>query len=137
MGLFDTVLGAVMDQVQQRGGLSGVLGELLADDGAGGGLGALVQRFQDAGLGELVGSWIGRGDNLPVSAEQLQAVLGEGRLAELAQQAGLSPDVLGEQLAQALPGLVDRLTPDGQAPENGLGGLGDLLGSFGSLLQKS
>jgi uncharacterized protein YidB (DUF937 family) len=70
MGLLDSVMGAVMGQVQQQGGVAAVLGELLANDGAGGGLRGLVEKFNEAGLGEVVGSWIGKGDNLPVSADQ-------------------------------------------------------------------
>jgi len=136
MGLLDSVMGAVMGQVQQQGGVAGVLGELLANDGAGGGLRGLVEKFNEAGLGEVVGSWIGKGDNLPVSADQLKEVLGSDLLGKLAGQLGMDPAQASGQLADMLPGLVDQLTPQGVAPENGLGNAGDLLGMLGGLLQQ-
>ncbi len=136
MGLLDSVMGAVMGQVQQQGGITGVLGELLANDGAGGGLRGLVEKFNEAGLGEVVGSWIGKGDNLPVSAEQLKEVLGGDLLGKLAGQLGVDPAQASGQLADLLPGLVDQLTPQGVAPENGLGDTGDLMGMLGGLLQQ-
>ncbi len=136
MGLLDSVMGAVMGQVQQQGGMGAVLGQLLANDGEGGGLRGLVEKFNDAGLGEVVGSWIGKGENLPVSADQLKEVLGGDLLGKLAGQLGVDPSAASGQLADLLPGLVDKLTPQGVAPENGLGNAGDLLGMLGGLLQK-
>lgn len=136
MGLLDSVMGAVMGQVQQQGGVAAVLGELLANDGAGGGLRGLVETFNEAGLGEVVGSWIGKGDNLPVSADQLKEVLGGDLLGKLAGQLGVDPAQASGQLADLLPGLVDQLTPQGVAPENGLGDAGDLMGMLGGLLQQ-
>lgn len=136
MGLLDSVMGAVMGQVQQQGGVAAVLGELLANDGQGGGLRGLVEKFNEAGLGEVVGSWIGKGDNLPVSADQLKEVLGGDLLGKLAGQLGVDPAQASGQLADLLPGLVDKLTPQGVAPENGLGDAGDLMGMLGGLLQQ-
>jgi uncharacterized protein YidB (DUF937 family) len=136
MGLLDSVMGAVMGQVQQQGGIGTVLGQLLANDGEGGGLRGLVEKFNEAGLGEVVGSWIGKGENLPVSADQLKEVLGSDMLGKLAGQLGVDPDQASGQLAELLPGLVDKLTPQGVAPENGLGDAGELLGMLGNLLQK-
>jgi uncharacterized protein YidB (DUF937 family) len=98
--------------------------------GAGGGLGALLQQFQAAGLGEQVNSWVGTGQNLPVSPEQLQGALGGEQMSMMAERMGLSTGDLGAQLSQMLPQVVDQLTPGGQLPEGGLGNLGDLLGSL-------
>lgn len=137
MGLLDSVMGAVMGQVQQQGGVAAVLGQLLANDGAGGGLRGLVEKFNEAGLGDVVGSWIGKGENLPVSAEQLREVLGSDLVGQLAGQLGVDPAQASGQLAELLPGLVDKLTPQGVAPENGLGDTGDLMGMLGQLLQKN
>ncbi len=136
MGLLDSVMGAVMGQVQQQGGVAAVLGELLANDGQGGGLRGLVEKFNEAGLGDVVGSWIGKGENLPVSADQLKEVLGGDLLGKLAGQLGVDPAQASGQLADLLPGLVDKLTPQGVAPENGLGNAGDLMGMLGGLLQQ-
>ena len=120
-------------QAAQGGGpavlLQLVLG-LLANDGQGGGLGGLLQKFQAAGLGEQMNSWVGGGQNLPVSPEQLHAVFGSEQMAQMAERMGLSTGDLGTQLSQLLPQAVDQFTPGGQAPEGGLGELGELLGQL-------
>jgi uncharacterized protein YidB (DUF937 family) len=88
---------------------------LLSHQGGAGGLSGLVQMFEQQGLSHLVNSWIGTGQNQPVSAQQVENVLGHGRLAELAQQAGIPADQASSVLASVLPGLIDRLTPTGSA----------------------
>lgn len=82
-----------------------------------GGLTGLAEAFQQKGLGDIVSSWIGTGANLPISADQIQQVLGSEQIQAFAQMAGLSPDSAGSQLAELLPGVVDRLTPDGEIPK--------------------
>ena len=156
MGLLDSVLGAVMGGQQPQkgasaasGGLGGLIGlvasnpqllqaitGILGNDGAQGGLGGLMARFQQAGLGEVIGSWIGSGQNQAISGEQLTHVLGSDTLSGLAAKLGVSPDDAAGQLSSILPGLIDQLTPQGQAPEGGLGNSGDLMGMLGGLLQK-
>jgi uncharacterized protein YidB (DUF937 family) len=151
MGLLDSVLGAVTGQTSQAsaGGLSGLLGMvasnpqllqevtgLLGNDGSHGGLGGLVDKFQQAGLGHLISSWVGSGQNLPISADQLNQVLGSDALAGIAGKLGIDPQQAAGQLSQLLPGLIDHLTPQGQAPQNGLGNAGDLLGMLGGLLRR-
>jgi len=88
--------------------------ELLADEG---GLAGLLTRFQQAGLGEQAASWLGQGDNLPISAEQVQAVLGQERLSALAGRHDLDAGVLSSQLALHIPLLVDQMSPNGQLEE--------------------
>ena len=136
MGLFDSVIGSVMSEVQKQGGLATALGPLLADDGAHGGLAGLIQKFNQAGLGELIMSWIGKGENLPISADQLKQVLGEGTIADIASKFGMTPSQAGGHMADMLPNIIDQLTPHGNAPEGGLGNAGDLLGALGGLLKK-
>jgi len=145
MGLLDIVGGMLGGQGAAGGGgqdalLKLVMG-LLADNGqggAGGGLGGLLQQLQQAGLGDQVNSWVGTGQNLPVSAEQLQGAFGADRMSQMAEQMGLSTGDLGAQLSQMLPQVVDKLTPNGQLPEGGLGagGLGDLGGLLESLMRR-
>ena len=84
-----------------------------------GGLGGLVQAFQSKGLGDLVSSWVGTGQNLPVSGEQIQSVLGSDTVQQLAAKAGISPDTAQSALATVLPMVVDRLTTNGAVPEEG------------------
>ena len=89
------------------------------DEGAGGllgGLGGLVDKLQKGGLGNLVNSWVGPGQNQPVSPNQLGPALGPDIIKTLAQRSGLSEEELTRQLSQVLPGLVDKLTPNGRLP---------------------
>jgi uncharacterized protein YidB (DUF937 family) len=143
MGLLDGLLGQVAgsllgggNQQGGAGGLASVLGGMLANDGEHGGLGGLVGKFEQAGLGNVVSSWIGSGQNLPISADQLKTVLGSDAVSSIAAKLGVNPgDALG-QLSNMLPGLVDKLTPNGQAPSGGFGNIGDIAGMLGGLLAK-
>jgi uncharacterized protein YidB (DUF937 family) len=136
MGLFDSVLGAVSGQLQQQGGLASVLSGLLSADGGQGGLGGLVDKFNQAGMGDVVASWIGTGDNLPISADQISAILGNDAVANVARQLGIDPVQAAGQLSQMLPGLIDKLTPNGALPQGGLGNADDLMGLLGGLLRR-
>ena len=117
----------------QAGGGAGGAGGLggLGSLGALGGLGGLIQAFQRNGLGEQMQSWIGTGQNLPVSADQLQQVLGADTLSQISQQMGMSHGEASSGLAELLPQLIDRLTPHGQVPQQGLGDIGSILQSLG------
>jgi uncharacterized protein YidB (DUF937 family) len=134
MGLFDSVVGAVTGQVQQQGGMTNVLGGLLADHGELGGLGGLLEKFKQGGMGDQVNSWIGNGENLPISAEQISQILGSDMVRNIASQLGIDPDQAAQQLSAMLPGLIDKLTPNGAVPEGGLGNPVDLMGMLGGFL---
>jgi uncharacterized protein YidB (DUF937 family) len=147
MGLLDSVLGSVLGgQVGRQGDAPGALGGLgallpviagmLANDGQQGGLGGLLEKFNQAGLGDVASSWVGKGENLPISADQLSNVLGNDTIGNIAAQLGIDPAQASGALSQVLPGLIDKLTPQGQAPEGGLGNSGDLFGMLGGLLQQ-
>jgi uncharacterized protein YidB (DUF937 family) len=148
MGLLDSVMGAVSGQMQGGEGLQGLMGmlgqqpqlmqaasSLLGNDGQLGGLQGLMQKFQQGGLGDVFSSWVGKGENLPISAEQLSGVLGNDTLQGLASQFGVNTQELAGQLSSVLPGLVDKLTPNGQVPTAGLGNGGNLMGMLGGLLK--
>ena len=83
----------------------------------------------------MVGSWIGSGQNQSISGEQLSNVLGPDAITSLAEKLGVSPDAAASQLSSVLPGLIDHLTPHGQAPESGLGNSSDLMGMLSGLLR--
>ena len=83
-----------------------------------GGVAGLVQSFHEKGLGEVASSWVGNGQNLPISADQIQQVLGSEQVKQLAAKAGISPEVAGSSLAQLLPTLIDKLTPNGQVQQH-------------------
>ena len=148
MGLFDSVLSAVSGQLQGGEGLQGLMGmlgnqpqlmqaasSLLGNDGEHGGLQGLMEKFQQGGLGDVVSSWVGKGENLPITGEQLSSVLGSDAVQNLASQFGVNAQDLAGQLSSVLPGLVNHLTPDGQVPTAGLGNGGDLMGMLGGLLK--
>jgi len=86
------------------------------DGGLLGGLGGLLNKFQQNGLGSVVDSWIGPGQNQPVAPGQLGSALGPDVIRSLAQRTGLSEQELTACLAQILPGVVDKLTPNGRLP---------------------
>ncbi|HYL04412.1 MAG TPA: YidB family protein [Thermoanaerobaculia bacterium] len=90
---------------------------LLTGSGSGG-LAELAQGFERQGLGHLLGSWLGPGENLPISGQQLQSVLGEQQLGQVAQRLGLPPAAAASTLAAVLPSLVDRLSPSGALEQN-------------------
>jgi uncharacterized protein YidB (DUF937 family) len=92
-----------------------VLSEVLGN-GSEGGLSAIVARLQQAGFGDQVKSWIGTGQNLPISAQQLQEVLGNDVVRQLATRFGIPVDQLSTVLAQVLPPAVDRASPNGTLP---------------------
>ena len=145
MGLLDSVIGAVAGGMggQGRGGAQGALLNaviaMLANGqgrgGAGGGLGDLIGRFTRGGMGDVIGSWIGPGQNAPISGDQLSNVLGTDTISDLAAQLGVSNDEAAGQLSQVLPEVVDRLTPQGHVPADGLGGMDDLLAQLSQITQ--
>ena len=79
-----------------------------------GGLNALTQNFEQNGLGHIISSWIGNGENAPISSDQIKSVLGSDCVANLARKAGISPETAAQYLTKSLPSLVDALTPNGK-----------------------
>jgi uncharacterized protein YidB (DUF937 family) len=118
MGLFDDLENKAVNSM--LGGSSNPLatGLLQLINNHPGGVAGLVQSFHEKGLGEVASSWVGSGQNLPISADQIQQVLGSEQVRQLAAKAGISPDVAESSLAQLLPTLIDKLTPNGQAPQH-------------------
>jgi uncharacterized protein YidB (DUF937 family) len=95
-----------------------------------GGIQGLIEQFTSNGLGNLISSWIGKGENLPISPEQVKTVFGAEQLNAIAAKAGVSPEVASTGLSQILPQLIDRLTPEGEIPK------GDLTAKGMELLQQ-
>lgn len=134
MGLFDQLAGDILNKVtggEGTGNLAHTVLDLIGNHE--GGLSGLVDKLKEGGLGEQVASWVGTGGNLPVSAEQIQSALGSGVLADLAAKAGIDPAAMSGHVAELLPGLIDKLTPDGQvgehsAVQDGLSALAKLFG---------
>lgn len=135
MGLLDIALGALSGNAQQpddpKAALLQAAVSMLTN---GGGLQGLMGSLQNAGLSDALASWIGTGQNMPVSGEQIQQALGNGgQLEQLAQASGLSNSDAAGHLSEMLPGLIDKITPNGELPQGGLGSiLGQLLGGLKS-----
>jgi len=123
MSFLDNVIGA-LEGGSAAGSTGGALlqhlSALLTNGQPGGGLAGLTQAFEQAGLAHVIGSWIGTGQNLPISPDQLKQVLGSDRLAAIAQSLGLPPGQITTQLTQLLPEIINHLTPNGQPPANGI-----------------
>ena len=131
MGFLDDVLkevGGTADSGDAHKSLATELAGMLSGAGASSGLTNLVNMFNQKGLGEVVSSWISTGKNLPISTEQIQSVLGSSQVQALAAKAGISPEKASSAIAQILPHLVDKSTPNGQIPP--AGGLLDSLSGF-------
>jgi uncharacterized protein YidB (DUF937 family) len=103
-----------------------------------GGLHGLIQQFEENGAGGIIRSWVSNGENQPISADELQNVVGSDAIAAMAQKLGMQPNEVSGKLSQVLPHIVNVATPDGQVPAEGklnaesvLGALGGLASLFG------
>ncbi|MFD4143234.1 YidB family protein [Streptomyces sp. NPDC058572] len=121
-----SLLGGLLGGGGQSGGAGNILGALLGAlgggaQGAGGGspLEALIGVLTRSGLADQAQSWVGTGDNQPVSGAQIADALPNETLDQVAQQAGVTPQQAADEIARSLPQAVDRLTPGGQLPPAG------------------
>ena len=116
MSLFDTI-GSLLGK--NEGEATSVPEALVAALGEReGGLGGLIQKFESAGLGNEVSSWIGNGQNQPVAPDALHDILGSDVVQQMAAKTGLPLDQLLPQIAQHLPQMVDHATPNGEVPSS-------------------
>jgi len=113
MGLFDTLKGALgsVEGAAFPAMISAVLAQTQYHD-----LPGLVAALEKGGLGPQVQSWLGTGSNLPITEDQLKAVLGNAQLQDFARHSGLPVDEMLKLLAQYLPELVDKASPNGVLP---------------------
>jgi uncharacterized protein YidB (DUF937 family) len=118
MGLLDNLENQAVGNV--LGGSSNplVAGVLQMIQNQPGGLQGLVQSFHDKGMGGLISSWVSTGPNPPISSDQVHQALGSDQVKAIAAKAGINPDIAGAAIAQILPGLVDKLTPNGSVPDH-------------------
>lgn len=123
MSFFDSVLkaatGAAPAEAESQPSLASAALSMLSNSQTGG-ISGLAEQFAGQGLGHIVSSWIGTGQNLPITPEQLQKVLGSEQVQAIAAKVGMSPDEVNTGLAQILPQIVDHLTPNGQVPRGDL-----------------
>jgi len=142
MGLLDGLLGSMMGGMMGGGtsaqGAQGAQGtnpmimmalQVLQQNG---GIQGLLAKFQQAGMGQQAQSWIGTGQNMPISADALSQIFGQGQLGQIAQQLGMSHEQVASGLAQSLPQVVDHMTPGGEIPAEH----NDLVAQALAMLQK-
>jgi uncharacterized protein YidB (DUF937 family) len=101
----------------ESGGMGGLLGSLLPMLGgmlAGGGLQKVISGLQANGLSAQTDSWLGAGQNEPISGSDVRKVVGDDELAKIATELGVSADEAANAVAQVLPAVVDTLSPDGR-----------------------
>jgi uncharacterized protein YidB (DUF937 family) len=113
MGLFDQIVGAFTGSAEGAP-TSGPLALMEMVIAHAGGVDGLVQKFQAAGLGDAVQSWVGTGQNLPISADMVHQVLGSDTMKQIAEKTGLPLDQLSSLISQHLPQAVDQQTPNGE-----------------------
>ena len=121
MGLLDQLLGGAGGQLgdqfgneNQRGSLMDMATSVIG--GQPGGLSGLLDQFRSAGLGQQADSWVSTGRNQPIDGDVLSQVLGSGQLDSIAQKLGVPRREAADQVASALPEVVDRMTPQGSVP---------------------
>lgn len=126
MGLLNSLAGKVL------GSTNGIALAAMEIFNKNGGLSGILDQFKAAGFSEQVASWVGLGDNLPISAEQITRALGDDQLAKIATKLNIEPAVLSNKIAQHLPSIVDKMTPNGEVGANS----NNLLGVMLSLLKQ-
>ncbi len=127
MSVFDEVLGkvsTVFGNPEQANGVFKLVMELLNKPEIGG-ISGLIKTFDEKGFGGIIASWVGTGENLPISAEQIKQILGGGELEKISGDTSLPVDNVSSDLAKLLPLVIDKLTPNGEvADSNSLLALG-------------
>ncbi len=139
MGMLDGLLGSMMggmmggsQSAQGAGGASPMIQMALQMLQQNGGIEGLLAKFQQAGMGQQAQSWVGTGQNMPISADALSQIFGQGQMGQIAQQLGMSHEDAAGGLAQALPHVIDQMTPGGEIPAEH----NDLVAQALAILQK-
>lgn len=124
MGILDQLAGQVMGslgaQKQDAVPQGALLGSLMGMIESNGGVPALLEKMKASGLSDQVASWVGQGENQPVSGDQITQALGADQLQEIAAKVGIEPEHASTGLAQLLPQIINQLTPNGEVPQNEL-----------------
>ena len=135
MGMLDGILGSALGGLlggggQQQSPMMQIVLQLLQQSG---GVGGMLDKFRQAGYADQADSWQSTGQNMPISGNALQEVLGSGAIGQIAQQLGVSHGDAAGGLAQMLPQIIDKFTPQGEVPDNN----DDMVAQALALLTKS
>lgn len=116
MGVFDSIAASVLDQMAgEKAGTAKMAIEMFNQYG---GLSGILAKFQENGLADIAASWVGTGENKPISSQQITDVLGAETITQMAQKFNLDTSVLSAQLAENLPKVVDKMTPNGEVSKH-------------------
>lgn len=121
MGLLDGLLGSVLGKALGGGQQGNALLETamgLLNNPQAGGLNGLLDKFKASGLDDQAASWVGKGENMPVSGDHVHQALGGDFISQIASKLGVDPSMASGGLAQLLPQLIDKVTPDGAVPHD-------------------
>ncbi len=128
MGMLDGLIGSVLGKVMgEKAGMAQVAMEMFNTNV---GVGGILEKFKTGGLADAAASWVGTGDNIPVSADQISSVLGNDQIAAMAEKFGIEPATLSAQIAEYLPSVVDKMTPNGAVEADSGNILSSVLGMF-------
>lgn len=126
MGLFDSLASAVLSKASgDKGAMVQIAMDLFNQNG---GLEGVIEKFRAGGLAEQVASWVSKGENLPISAEQISQVLGNSTIKGIAAKLGMSPDDISGKIAEYLPQVIDKMTPEGEVNSNSGSVMSAILG---------
>ena len=119
MALLDSIMGMLGKGGGGKDVMSQLAGMLTGKGGDGMGLSRLLEQFKGAGLGDKADSWVGTGENQPLTPDEVKKAIGDDRLATMSKQTGQSVGSLTTDLSKMIPAAVNKLTPDGKVPEPG------------------
>lgn len=120
MGMLDKMTGSFGEQLKSGNGKEGsILSSAMDLFSGAGGLHGLINSFQQKGLGDIVSSWVSRGENRSITPQQVKEGIGSDRVSQVAAKAGVSEDEAAQTLSRHLPDFIDKMTPEGNVPEGG------------------
>ena len=126
MGLFDSLASSMLGKL---GGEKGAIAQVAVDlFNQNGGLAGVLEKFKAAGFADEVASWVGKGANLQISAEQVTQVLGSATIQSAANKLGIDANEISAKIAEYLPQVIDRMTPNGEVGKDSGNLLATLLG---------
>lgn len=108
------------DKLGDAGGIMEAISGLTSGEGMD--LGGIAEKLKAGGLGDKLESWMGDGENAPVSGEELTAALGDDKIGEMASKLGVEKEAAAESLSQAMPSLIDKMSSGGSLLEGLTGG---------------
>jgi uncharacterized protein YidB (DUF937 family) len=119
----NNILGGLLGEVL-KGALGGntaprpqqlpdIFGQVLKNTDLGS-IGGLLKQLQEGGLERQIGSWLGTGQNLPVTPAQIKDALGNEQIRQIAQQMGIPVDDVLKLITQFFPEAVNQASPEGE-----------------------